>query len=121
MALLRRTRLLVLLRGSSLRTGAGGFQQLRGLQTATLPDLPYDYGDLEPVIDAETMKLHHQKHHQTYVTNYNRALEHLDDAMSKGDDAPTILQLQSSINFNGGGTHFSLSLFFYYVRSLFLQ
>ncbi|KAM7499444.1 hypothetical protein LguiA_023858 [Lonicera macranthoides] len=34
------------------------------------------------------MKLHHQKHHQTYITNYNRALEHLDDAMSRGGGEP---------------------------------
>ncbi len=38
-----------------------------------LPDLPYDA--LEPYIDAETMHLHHDKHHQTYVNNANAALE----------------------------------------------
>lgn len=77
----------------------------RGLQTFSLPDLPYDYGDLEPAISAEIMQLHHQKHHQTYITNYNKALEQLDSAASKGD-TPTVVKLQSAIKFNGGGISF---------------
>ena len=40
----------------------------------TLPDLPYDYSDLEPYIDEETMHLHHDKHHAAYVANLNDAL-----------------------------------------------
>ena len=40
-----------------------------------LPPLPYDYAALEPYIDEATMKLHHDKHHQTYVTNLNGAVE----------------------------------------------
>jgi len=40
-----------------------------------LPALPYDYAALEPTIDEATMKLHHDKHHQTYVTNLNGAVE----------------------------------------------
>ncbi|MCL5875881.1 MAG: superoxide dismutase [Candidatus Dependentiae bacterium] len=41
----------------------------------TLPVLPYDYGALEPYIDARTMEIHHTKHHQAYVDNLNKALE----------------------------------------------
>lgn len=74
----------------------------RGLHTFSLPDLPYDYGELEPAISAEIMQLHHQKHHQAYITNYNKALEQLDAAAAKGD-APTVVKLQSAIKFNGGG------------------
>ncbi|KAK6932920.1 Manganese/iron superoxide dismutase, N-terminal [Dillenia turbinata] len=94
------------LRGSGL-----GLAQLqrRGLQTFTLPDLPYDYSALEPAISAEIMKLHHQKHHQTYVTNYNKALEQVNDAISKGD-APAVVKLQSALKFNGGG-HINHSVF----------
>lgn len=74
----------------------------RGLTTFTLPDLPYDYGALEPAISGDIMRLHHQKHHQTYVTNYNKALEQLESALAKGD-TPAVVQLQSTLKFNGGG------------------
>ena len=40
-----------------------------------VPPLPYDYSALEPYIDTQTMQLHHDKHHQTYVTNLNAAVE----------------------------------------------
>ena len=40
-----------------------------------VPPLPYDYDALEPHIDEETMRLHHDKHHQAYVDNANKALE----------------------------------------------
>ena len=43
--------------------------------TYTVPELPYAYDALEPNIDAETMHLHHDKHHVTYVTNLNAAIE----------------------------------------------
>jgi Fe-Mn family superoxide dismutase len=78
------------------------------LQTISLPDLPYDYGALEPAISGEIMQLHHQKHHQTYVTNYNKAVEQLHHAMEKGDSS-AVVKLQSAIKFNGGGSTFFLS------------
>ncbi|XP_047045405.1 superoxide dismutase [Mn] 3.4, mitochondrial [Lolium rigidum] len=81
----------------------------RGVATFTLPDLPYDYGALEPAISGEIMRLHHQKHHATYVANYNKALEQLDAAVSKGD-ASAVVQLQGAIKFNGGG-HVNHSIF----------
>ena len=90
----------------SLGVAAG---QVRGLQSFSLPELPYDYGALEPVISGEIMQLHHQKHHQTYITNYNKALEQLDQALAKADSS-SIVQLQSAIKFNGGGFTLSLSL-----------
>ena len=48
-----------------------------------LPDLPYDYSALEPVIDAQTMKLHHDMHHAAYVKNLNAALEKYPNLQSK--------------------------------------
>lgn len=96
--------------GGGLGLGLGlGLVTVRGLKTFTLPDMPYDYGALEPYISGEIMQLHHQKHHQTYVTNFNKALEHLDQAMAKGH-SPTIVKLQSAIKFNGGG-HINHSVF----------
>ncbi|CAN1297592.1 Superoxide dismutase [Mn], mitochondrial [Linum perenne] len=89
--------------------GLRQLSQSRCLTTASLPDLPYDYGALEPVISGEIMKLHHQKHHQAYVTNYNKALEQLHEATLKGD-AGAVVKLQSAIKFNGGG-HVNHSIF----------
>ncbi|KAK1349785.1 Superoxide dismutase [Heracleum sosnowskyi] len=87
------------------------FEQIRGLQTTAfaLPDLDYDYGALEPAISGEIMKLHHQKHHQAYVTNYNKALEQLDAAVSKSDST-SIAKLHTALKFNGGG-HINHSIF----------
>ncbi|KAI3927137.1 hypothetical protein MKX01_029905 [Papaver californicum] len=92
------------LKSQNLRSGF-----CREFQTFSLPDLPYDYSALEPVISGEIMQLHHQKHHQTYVTNYNKSLEQLHEAMEKGD-SQTVVKLQSSIKFNGGG-HINHSIF----------
>src|SRR5215467_11228921 len=41
----------------------------------SVPDLPYDYAALEPHIDEQTMRIHHDKHHQAYVDNANKALD----------------------------------------------
>nr|QFZ96018.1 Mn superoxide dismutase [Oxya chinensis] len=75
----------------------------------TLPDLPYDYNALEPVISAEIMKLHHSKHHATYVNNLNVAEEKLQEAKSK-NDISTIISLAPALKFNGGG-HINHTIF----------
>ena len=57
-----------------------------GLRTKfTLPDLPYDYNALEPVISADIMKIHHTGHHATYVNNLNAATEKLKEAEGKSN------------------------------------
>lgn len=71
-------------------------------QQYKLPELPYDFNALEPVISAEIMMLHYNKHHAGYVTNLNKAMEQLADAEQKQDLAAQI-GLQSAIKFNGGG------------------
>ncbi|NDD58797.1 MAG: superoxide dismutase [Chlamydiae bacterium] len=74
-----------------------------------LPELPYDFGDLEPVISAEIMQLHYSKHHNAYVTNLNVALEKYAEAEAKQDVA-AMIALQQAIKFNGGG-HVNHSIF----------
>ncbi|KAK1975681.1 iron/manganese superoxide dismutase domain-containing protein [Colletotrichum cereale] len=76
---------------------------------ATLPDISYDYGALEPYISAQIMELHHSKHHQTYVNGLNAALETVEDAKAKGDFSKAAAQAPL-INFHGGG-HVNHSLF----------
>lgn len=75
----------------------------------TLPNLPYDYAALEPVISSEIMHLHHQKHHNAYVTNLNAALEKYEEAEKK-EDLTSMIAQQPAIRFNGGG-HINHSIF----------
>lgn len=75
----------------------------------TLPDLPYAYDALEPVISSEIMELHHKKHHNTYVTKLNEALEKYAQAEAN-EDLSTMVSLQPAIRFNGGG-HINHSIF----------
>ncbi|XP_050211224.1 superoxide dismutase [Mn] 1, mitochondrial-like [Mercurialis annua] len=78
-------------------------------KTITLPDLPYAYDALEPFLSGEIMQIHHQKHHQAYVTNYNKSLELLSQAIANGD-SNAVVKLHSAIKFNGGG-HINHSIF----------
>lgn len=87
--------------------GMASTQFVRG--KATLPDLSYDYGALEPHISGQIMELHHSKHHQTYVNGLNSALETLGDAEAKGDPAKAST-LAPLLNFHGGG-HINHTLF----------
>jgi Fe-Mn family superoxide dismutase len=75
----------------------------------TLPDLPYDYGALEPHISARIMELHHDKHHAGYVKGANAALERLHDIREKSDFS-AISMLEKNLAFNVSG-HVLHSLF----------
>src|SRR6478609_2691680 len=75
----------------------------------SLPDLPYDYAALEPHISATIMELHHDKHHQTYVTGANTALEQLAEARDKDALGPVNLY-QKNLSFNLAG-HVNHSVF----------
>lgn len=77
--------------------------------TYKLPDLPYDFSALEPVIAGEIMQLHYAKHHNAYVTNLNTALEKYKEAEQKGD-LGAMIALEPAIRFNGGG-HINHTLF----------
>ncbi|HLR70350.1 MAG TPA: superoxide dismutase [Pseudogracilibacillus sp.] len=81
-----------------------------------LPELPYAYDALEPTIDKETMNIHHTKHHNTYVTNLNAALEGHNDLQNKSiEDLVSDLNavpedIRTAVRNNGGG-HANHSLF----------
>jgi superoxide dismutase, Fe-Mn family len=74
-----------------------------------LPPLPYDYDALEPYIDEQTMHLHHDKHHQTYITNLNNALANYPDLQDKTaeeliKDLNSVPEdIRMAVRNNGGG------------------
>ncbi|NKE10301.1 MULTISPECIES: superoxide dismutase [Kocuria] len=74
-----------------------------------LPELDYDYAALEPHISARIMELHHSKHHNTYVTGANTALEKMEEARANGDSAGAA-KLSKDLQFNLGG-HINHSVF----------
>ena len=75
----------------------------------TLPDLPYDYGALAPHISGKIMELHHDKHHNTYVTGLNGAIDKLAEAR-QNNDFGAIVGLEKTLAFNLGG-HVNHSIF----------
>jgi Fe-Mn family superoxide dismutase len=81
----------------------------------SVPDLPYDYAALEPHIDEQTMRIHHDKHHQAYVDKANAALEgtewdgkSVEEVLKNLDALPA--DKQNAVRNNGGG-HYNHSLF----------
>jgi Fe-Mn family superoxide dismutase len=75
----------------------------------TLPDLPYDYGALEPHVSGKIMQLHHDKHHNAYVTGANDASDGLAEARAKNDFSK-IATLERALAFHVSG-HVLHSLF----------
>ena len=76
----------------------------------TLPEMPYAYDALEPHIDAQTMEIHHTKHHQKYTDTMNGALEKLSPELQNNDIEEILSNInqipddvRGAINFNGGG------------------
>jgi Fe-Mn family superoxide dismutase len=85
----------------------------------SVPDLPYDYNALEPHIDEATMRVHHDKHHQAYVDNANKALDGTEWADKPVED---VLQNLSSLPAdkqgpvrNNAGGHYNHSLFWQFL------
>ncbi len=82
----------------------------------SLPPLPYAFDALEPSIDAQTMQIHHGKHHQAYVNNLNTALEKAPDIAEKGleDILANLNSVPESVRTavrNNGGGHWNHSFF----------
>lgn len=86
-----------------------------------LPDLPYAYDALEPYIDELTMKIHHDKHHQAYVDNLNKALEgnsalaakSIEELLSNLDSVPA--EIRQAVANHGGG-HYNHTLFWQWLH-----
>ena len=86
-----------------------------------LPPLPYDYAALEPTIDEATMKLHHDKHHQTYVTNLNGAVEKHPELGKKTpeeliSDLASIPEDVRAVVRNNGGGHVNHTMFWQIMK-----
>jgi len=89
---------------------------------ADLPPLPYDFAALEPHIDAQTMQIHHDKHHAAYVTNLNAALDKHPDLKNKS--AEELLKdigaipddIRTAVRNNGGG-HANHSMFWKIMKN----
>jgi Fe-Mn family superoxide dismutase len=94
----------------------GGYSVANKNMKHILPNLPYAYSDLEPYIDAQTMEIHHSKHHQAYVNNLNLALEKhpelsdkpLEDLIKNLSVVPD--DIRDAIRNHGGG-HLNHSFF----------
>jgi Fe-Mn family superoxide dismutase len=82
----------------------------------TLPALPYAYNALEPFIDAQTMEIHHTKHHQAYVDKLNKALESYKGETTWKALFTEVSKLEPAIRNNGGG-HYNHSLFWQLLKS----
>ncbi|MGE0407126.1 MAG: superoxide dismutase [Candidatus Korobacteraceae bacterium] len=81
-----------------------------------VPPLPYDYNGLEPHIDEQTMRLHHDKHHAAYVTNLNAALEKAPELQGKSVEellrniSSVPEAIRTAVQNNGGG-HYNHTMF----------
>ena len=114
---------------ATLATGLSATRRLQAQPAAgavptgpfKLPPLPYSFDALEPHIDARTMEIHHDKHHQAYITNLNKAvIGHMDlaqksveDLLRDLDKAPE--QVRTAVRNQGGG-HFNHSLFWQMMK-----
>jgi superoxide dismutase, Fe-Mn family len=91
-------------------------------ESYTLPPLPYAYDALEPHIDARTMEIHHDKHHQAYISNLNQALkgypgnhgESIEDLLKGLASLPE--SVRTAVRNNGGG-HYNHTLFWSVMKS----
>ena len=102
---------------------AGAFAQPAATppEVFKLPPLGYDYDALEPIIDAETMKIHHDKHHAAYVAKLNAAIakepslasKSIEDLVEHLDTAPE--SIRTDIRNQGGG-HFNHTLFWQHLK-----
>ncbi len=77
----------------------------------TLPPLLYAYDALEPIIDMQTMQIHHDKHHQAYIDNLNKAVADTTDAETPIDELLTKISTLPAVVRNNAGGHWNHSFF----------
>lgn len=100
------------IKGDSFISSAAAAEPAKASGPFTLPDLPYAKSALEKVIDAQTMTLHHDKHHQAYVDNLNKEVDK--DEKLKGKSLEDIIgsvSKYSPATRNNGGGHWNHSFF----------
>ena len=117
------------LAGAALATLPGVLAQTNSVTPATpgasepftLPPLPYAYDALEPFIDAQTMQIHHDKHHAAYVANLNKAVSHIPPTVTAPleillKDLNSVPEnIRTAVRNNGGG-HYNHSLFWQMMK-----
>lgn len=96
-------------KGTNILASLMGYDAGKG--EFVLPKLAYEYKALEPHIDAQTMEIHHTKHHQAYVTGLNKAMAELAKARDAGDFG-LIKHWSRELAFHGGG-HINHTLFWH--------
>lgn len=101
-----------------LRSNTGDKHSQKGntIMAFTLPNLPYGYNALEPFIDEQTLRIHHDKHHNTYVTNLNKAIEGHPELEKKSIEelmlaVPKLPEDIKTPVRNNGGQHYNHSLY----------
>lgn len=107
---------------SQVRAAVNTINQLTNDGLFSLPKLPYTYNALEPFIDAQTMEIHHSKHHQAYVNNLNAAIQK--EISLKGKSVEELLanvsklpeSVRTAVRNNGGG-HWNHAFFWQLLKT----
>lgn len=107
---------------SQVRAAVNTINQLTNDGLFSLPKLPYAYNALEPFIDAQTMEIHHSKHHQAYVNNLNAAIQK--EISLKGKSVEELLanlsklpeSVRTAVRNNGGG-HWNHAFFWQLLKT----
>jgi Fe-Mn family superoxide dismutase len=107
---------------SQVRAAFNTINQLTNDSLFSLPKLPYPYNALEPFIDAQTMEIHHSKHHQAYVNNLNAAIQKESSLKEKSVEEliATVNKLPESVRTsvrNNGGGHWNHAFFWQLLKT----
>jgi Fe-Mn family superoxide dismutase len=87
------------------------FSFIANAQVYNLPNLPFGLADYEPFVDAQTMEIHHDKHHAAYVNNLNKAISGTAMEKISMNDLLMYASFRSATVRNNAGGHYNHSLF----------